>query len=110
LYPHNAEALSGRRLHHDPSIQAVHDLGTELFQAAHLGCNVVGLNINVNATFMFDFLDLHDGFVGWRFQHAVIAAATGVRQVYWATERLRPEASRVIYVGSIAINQYGTQA
>src|SRR5262245_48316643 len=66
LYPYDAKALTGRRLHHDPAFQAVHHLRAELLQARHFGRDVVSLDIDVDAAFVAHALDLHDGLVRWR--------------------------------------------
>src|SRR5262245_55085882 len=49
LYPHNAEAMAGRRLHDDPALGAIHHRRAQPFKAAHLGGNVVGLDVYVHA-------------------------------------------------------------
>src|SRR5262245_65006474 len=43
LYPHNAEALAGRRLHDDPALRTIHHRRAQPFEASHIGGNVVGL-------------------------------------------------------------------
>ena len=50
-------------------------LPAELLQARHFGGDVMGLDVEVNATFVIHLLDLHDGFVGRGFQHAIGAAS-----------------------------------
>jgi len=45
----DAEALAGRRLHHPPGADLLQPLGAERFEPAHLGFDVVGLDIQVDA-------------------------------------------------------------
>src|SRR5262249_59336964 len=68
LYPHNAEALAGRRLHDDPALRTIHHRGAQPFEAVHLGGNVVGLDVYVHAALVLDALDLDDRLRGPRFK------------------------------------------
>jgi hypothetical protein len=110
LYSYDAETLPRGRLHHHPTLQAIHDLRAQSLKAGHLGGNVVALNIEVNPTFMVHTLDLHNGFVGRSLQHAVISASTRVIGIYGATKRLTPEPSRVVNGGVLAVDQDGAEA
>src|SRR5262245_35053460 len=75
LYPHNAEALAGRRLHDDPALGAIHHRRAQPFETSHLGGNVVGLDVYVHAALVLVALDLDDRLV-WRCcKHAVIVTA-----------------------------------
>src|SRR5215471_10782886 len=91
LYPHDAKALTGRRLHHDPALQAVRHLGAELLQARYFRRNVVSLDIDVDAAFVTHALDLHDGLIRWRLEHTVVAAAAPMLEIHRAAQRLAPE-------------------
>src|SRR6185295_11991504 len=71
LHSDYAEALAGGRLHHHPALEAVHDLGAEFRQTCDFRRNIVGLNVDVDAALVIDALDLHDGLIGWRFEHQV---------------------------------------
>src|SRR5262245_60421044 len=75
LYPHNAEALAGRCLHDDPALRTIHHRRAQPFEAAHLGGNVVGLDVYVHAALVLDALDLDDRLVCRCCKHAVIVTA-----------------------------------
>jgi hypothetical protein len=64
LYPHNAEALAGRRLHDDPALGAIHHRRAQPLEASHLGGNVVGLDVYVHPALVLDALDLTIGSSG----------------------------------------------
>src|SRR5258708_10419741 len=110
LNSHDTEALTGGRLHHHPALQAVHDSGTQLFKAAHLGGDVVGLDVDVDAALVLHALNLHDGLVGRGFQHEVVAPASRVLAVYRAAQCLAPEAGGLIKVTGPAVDQHGAEA
>lgn len=74
LHADNPEALAGGSVHNHPALQAVHHHRTLLFQAQHLGRDVIGLDVNMDTALVLDALDLHDGLVLRRLQHAVVAA------------------------------------
>src|SRR5258708_38378501 len=92
LNSHHTEPLAGGRLHHDPTLQAVHDSGAQLFKAAHLGGNVVGLDVDMYAALVLHAPNLHDGLIGRGFQHAGVAPASRVLGVYRAPQGLAPAA------------------
>src|SRR5262249_33937401 len=110
LYPHNAEALAGRRLHHHPALGAIHHRRAQPFEASHLGGNVVGLDVYVHAALVLDALDLDDRLIRRRCQHAVTVAAHWMAKVHGTAERGSPEMSGLVQVGGLAINQHGAQA
>src|SRR5258708_21647538 len=110
LYPYDAEALAGRRLHHRPAFEAIHHLGAQLRQARHFGGDIVGLDVYVHATLVIHTLDLHDGLVGRGLQHTVVAAAARMVGIHGATERLAPEAGGPVQIGGPAVDQYGAEA
>jgi hypothetical protein len=68
LYPYDAEALAGGRLHDHPALQVVHHLGAEFPQARHFGRDVVGRDVYVDAALVVHALDLHDRLIGWGLQ------------------------------------------
>src|SRR6185437_14717658 len=105
LHPHYAEPLTGGRLHHDPTLQALDDRGAELLEAPDFRGNVVGLDVEVDATFVLHALDLHDGLVRRRLQHPIVTAAARVLGVDRPAERLRPEARSRVDIGGIAVDQ-----
>src|SRR6202034_1283425 len=76
LHAYHAEALAGGRLHHDPTFQLIRHCGTQLLQPGHFGRDVIGLDVYVNATLVAHTLNLHQGLVRLRLQHAVIAAGS----------------------------------
>jgi hypothetical protein len=97
LYPYDAEALPGRRFHHDPTRQVTDNRCAQRLEARDFRGNVVALDIDVDATFMVHTLDLHNGFVWRSLQHAVISASSRVVGVYCATQRPTPEGSRLLW-------------
>src|SRR5581483_10565891 len=106
----DAEPLAGRGLHDDPTLAALDDGGSETLEARDLRRDVVGLGVGVNAALVLHALDLHDGLIRRRLQHAVVAAASRVFQVHRTPEGLPPEAGGLIDVGSLAIDQDGAKA
>jgi hypothetical protein len=98
LYPHYAETLARRGLHHDPTLQTVHHPGAQFLQAVHLSFNVIGFNVYVNATLVVHALYLHERLIRRGLQHAVIAPCARVLRVYRSTERFGPEVSRFVHV------------
>src|SRR4051812_22938935 len=58
LYPYDTESLTGRCLHHDPAFQAIDDLRTHLLQSRDFGRDIVCLDVDVHAAFVFDALEL----------------------------------------------------
>ena len=100
LHPYDAEALAGGRLHHHPALQAIHHLGAQLLKARHFGRDVVGLDVQVDATFVFHTLDLHDRLIGRGLQHAIVAAAARMVWIHSAAQCLAPEARGLIHVGA----------
>ena len=105
LHAYDAEPLPGRSLHHHPPLQAVDDTGTQSFQASDFSRDVIRFDVDVNPAFVADALKLHDRFVGWRFQHAVIAAATGMIGIYRTAQCLGPEARGLIDISYVAVDQ-----
>jgi hypothetical protein len=57
-YADNAESLAGRCAHNDPILKALLDCRTKLFEPCDFSGDVVGLDVDVNATFVVDTLDL----------------------------------------------------
>src|SRR5262249_31261582 len=110
LYPHNAEALAGRRLHDDPALGAIHHRRAQPCETSHLGGNVIGLDVYVRAALVLDALDLDDRLVCRCCKHAVIVAAHRMVKVYGTAERGGPEAGGLVHVGDLAVNQRGAQA
>src|SRR5262249_60700319 len=72
LYPHNAEALAGRRLHDDPALGPIHHRRAQPFEAAHLGGDVVGLRCQLHTTLVADAVGLDDRLVLLAVQAAVV--------------------------------------
>src|SRR5882724_12080051 len=106
LHPDDAEALTGGRLHHHPTLQAIDHRSAQLLQARHLGWDVVGLDVDVDAALMVHALDLDDGLVHRGLQHAVVAAAAGMLEVHRATQRLAPETGGRVNIGGPTVDQY----
>src|SRR5262245_46796805 len=110
LYPHNAKALAGRRLHDDPALGAIHHRRAQPFETSHLGGNVVGLDVYVHAALVLVALDLDDRLVCRCCKHAVIVTAHRMVKVHGTAERGGPEAGGLVHVGDLAVNQRGAQA
>ena len=110
LDAHHAEALAGRGLHDHPALQAARDFGAELLETRHFRGNVIGLDVQVDPARMIDKLDLHNGFIGRRLQHPVVAAAARMVEVHRAAQRTGPESGRCIRVRRVAVDQHGAQA
>lgn len=110
MYSYDAEALSGWRLHHHPPLQAIDNLRAQRLKACDFSGYVVALNIDVNATFMLDALDLDNGFVEGSLQHVVLSASAGVTWIQGTTQRPAPEVSSFLYRGVLAVDENGAEA
>lgn len=110
MHPHDTEALPGWGFHHDPTLEAVDDLRAQPAQACHLGRNVVSFDVYVDPTFMFDSLNLHNGLIGLRGQHPIVAPAAGMLQVHGTAQGLSPEIRGRIDVSRLAVDQHGTKS
>src|SRR5207302_3395753 len=88
LHLHDAEALTRRRLHHHPALEAPHHGGAELLEPRYFGRDVVTLDVDVDATLVVHALKLDDRLVILGLEHPVVAAARRVLEV-----RGRPSAS-----------------
>src|SRR2546429_1270968 len=75
LHRNDAEALAGRSLHHHPTLEAFHHLGSQLSQARHFGSDVVRLDVDVDPALVLDALDLHESLVGRGGRHWAVTAA-----------------------------------
>ena len=106
----NAEALSRWRLHHDPALQASNHFRTQRLQSRHLGRNIVGFNIDVDAAFVFNALNLHDRLVGRSLQHAIVAASAGMLLVYRTPQCLRPEFRSLTNIRCPTVNENRAEA
>jgi len=109
LSSYDAESLSSGRLHHDPTIQAINRLRSQSFQACNPRGNIVGFNIDMHPTFVFDTLDLHNRFI-WRcLQHAVVAATAWMIEICRTPQRCCPELGGLINIRCAAIDQNRTK-
>jgi hypothetical protein len=98
LHPHDAEPLSSRGWHHHPALQAVHDVRTQVLLTRYLGRDIIGLDVQVDAAFMVDTLNLHSEFVRRGLQHPIVAAAAPMIEAHGTTERLCLEASGLVHM------------
>ena len=105
LHAYDAESLPGRGLHYHPTLQAINDTGTPSFQASYFSRDVICFDVDVNPAFVVDTLNLHNGFVGWRLQHTVVAASTWVIGIYCSAQCLSPKARGLINIRCVAVNQ-----
>src|SRR5581483_1189251 len=110
LHSDDAEALTGRRFHHDPALQAAHHLRAQGREPRHFRGDVVSLDIDMDATVVLDPLDFDDRLIQRRRQHAVVTATAGMREVRRATQRLAPEAGGAVNIGSLAIYEQSAQS
>src|SRR4029077_20054707 len=81
-----------------------------LGKALDFGRDVVGLDVQVDTTFVFHTLDLHDRFIGRCIQHAVVPAGPWMIGIYSAAQCLTPKVRGLIHVGRFAVHQYGTES
>lgn len=105
LHAYDAESLPGRGLHYHPTLQAANDTGTQSFQAGYFSRDVICFDVDVNPAFVLDALNLHNGLLGRRLQHTVVAACTRVIRIYCTAQCLSPKARGLIDIRCIAINQ-----
>jgi hypothetical protein len=110
LNPNDAKALPGRSLHHHPALQAIDNFCSQRFQADNLGRDIVGFNVDMDATLMLDALDLDDGFILRRLQHAVVSARSRVSEIDCTTQRIGPEPGGLIDIRCVAVNQKCAEA
>src|SRR5262249_61198464 len=106
LYSHNAEALAGRRLHDNPALGAIHHRRAQPFEAAHLGRNVVGLDVYVYAALVLDALDLDDRLVCRCCKHAVIVTAHRMVKGHRTAEHGGPRGRGPSHGGPLAGQQH----
>jgi hypothetical protein len=104
----NAEAMLARRLHHGPAFHFLDHRGAESLQAFDLGIDVIGLDIDVYTTRVFNALQNHTR-ISWITLHVEITSA-GARTAHFTTEYRAPELRFTIKIFSFAINNYGTQS
>ena len=95
---HDAEALPGWSFHHPPALDEPHPPRPQPFQAPRLRLQVVGLDVQVDATLVRDLLDEEQRL----FRRGLQRAVTGlVGAEHLAAERPAPEAGRVVHVGGV---------
>ena len=99
MHTYDTESLPARSLHHDPALQPLDDTGAQSLQASYFSRDVIGFDVDVNPAFVADALNLHDRFVGWRLQHAVVAARARVIGIYRTAQCFGPKARGLIDVG-----------
>jgi transposase len=109
LRVHDAEAVAGRRFHHDPAPHEANALGAQLFQARGFGLEVVALDVEVHAARVIDALEDHHrlGRVGLQIAVGVEAF---VRRIHRAPEDLRPEPRRGVDAGVLAVDHESGEA
>jgi hypothetical protein len=110
LYANDTESLSRGRLHYHPGLDALYLPGAQPYKARHLGLNIVAFYVNVDATFMFHFLDFHNGLIRRSLQHAIVATAAGVAEIRGVTKCLCPKRRCRIHIIGLAIYEHGTKA
>src|SRR3569832_1509024 len=110
LCPHDADPLTAWRTHHDPTLHARVDRGSQLFEAGDFSGNIVGLDVDVYAAFMVHALDLHADLVFGRLEHHVIATRAGMIGIDGTPQRLCPEACGRLDIFGVAVDQYSVDA
>src|SRR3954454_16214864 len=85
LHTYDAESLPGRSLHDHPTFQTFNDRCAERFQTSDFSWDVICFDVQVNSAGVLDTLYLHDGLIGWRRQHSIVAASAWVLGVYRPT-------------------------
>jgi hypothetical protein len=91
LLAEHAEAVPRRRFHDPPALDERDALRTERFEALHLGFDVVGLDVEVHAAFVRDFLDHHDRLVFGGLDLGVAVLAVEIDVCDLAADRRAPE-------------------
>ena len=110
LHADDAEPLTRRRSHDDPTLHARIDDRPKFLEPGDLGWDVVGLDIEMNAAFVIDALEL-DADLTWSvFQHHVIAARARMVRIDRTAERLRPELRGRLHVIDVAVDQDAVDA
>src|SRR5438270_2487784 len=105
LDAHDAEALSARCAHDDPALQALVDRSPEFLEPRDFSGNVVGFDVEMNATLVVDALDLYADLARRRFEHHIVAAGARVIRINGPAQRFGPEARRRFDILDIAVNQ-----
>src|SRR6185312_8572275 len=104
LHAHDAEALAAWRLHYHPAFEAFEYRRPEFFQPRDFRFDVVGFDVQVHATFVFDALQLHHRFIRQGRELPVLAAAAWMIRVHRTAERRGPEAGRRVDIIDVAVD------
>jgi hypothetical protein len=110
LHAHDTEPLAGRRAHDDPSLHALVDRRAEFLEAGDFGRDVVGLDIEVDAAFMLDTLDLDIDLVRLAREHDVVAAGAWMIRIHRTAQRLGPETRGRVDVIGLAVDLQAIEA
>src|SRR5437764_2941585 len=108
LRVHDAETLARRRLHHDPALDVRNATGAEHLEAARLGLEVVGLDVEMDAALMLDLLYEQDRLARVGIQQAIQRIALGFGPPA-ASKRATPELRSGVEIGGLAIEDEGRQ-
>src|SRR5262249_48955278 len=103
LVADDAEALAGRCLHHPPRADLLQPLGAERLEPAHLGLDVVGLDVQVHAAGVVDLLHLDMQVVRFCLQQRIAGVLRALRGPSRQAERPAPELGRGLSVARLAI-------
>jgi hypothetical protein len=110
LHAYDAKALPARGAHHNPTLNPSVDRSAEPFQACNLGRDIIGLDVEMNSTFVVNALNLNADLVRPVLEHHVIAASAGMIRVDWAAERFGPETRGGADVVDVAVDQNAVDA
>src|SRR5690606_19682434 len=80
LLAHHAEAVPAGCFHHPPALAELDLPCAQLLQAGDLALDVVGFDVEMDATVVSDLLQQQDRLVGIGIQHRVAAIAVIVRR------------------------------
>src|SRR6266851_9925170 len=104
----HAEAVAGGRFHHPPPLHERDALRAQRLEPAHLGVQVVALDVQMDPARVRDLLQEHHRLLGAGAQLA-IGAALGRDLRDGAAQRPAPEVRRAVDVGGPAIDDEGRQ-
>ena len=100
LWPYDTEALPRRGLHDRPALDLRHASGSERFQSAHFGFDVVGLDVDVYSARMSNGLHQYLDLIGWACQFSIVGIVRINDGFGAATQRGRPEARGFVEISS----------
>src|SRR5579863_7779792 len=104
LWPDNAEALTGRRLHHPPGTHLSDTLRSELLEPPHFGFDVIGFDVEMHSARVLDLLHLDVHLFRATLEHPIARLRRVRRRFHGVAEGSAPERSRPIEVLGPAVD------